>query len=143
MITRVRSALVCDDVRQEDNGKTLLIGVYGKDLHAGEKPAMLRLYLHIAFDVDADENEIDLRMCALSESIQRINLKAVHGYCTLTAGVTIALTEPRVFKVDVRNPGGDWIDCGEWQMAFAEDAEDSPPDLAEHIRRAAQQMADG
>lgn len=39
----IRSVIVCDDVRQEDNGKSLLIGVYVGDIVLPRLPSALRL----------------------------------------------------------------------------------------------------
>lgn len=140
MIRRVRAAILCDDVRQEDNGKGLLIGVYGRQLLAGQRPTMIGLNLQLAFDVDADQNEVELRMRALSERVQKLTLNAVRGYCTLSIGLNIALTEPRQLRVDIRNPEGAWLECGEWDLGFADNAEEAPLEFAEAVKEAAQRM---
>jgi hypothetical protein len=35
------SSVVCDDIRREDNGKMILIGVYGREVTVGALPALL------------------------------------------------------------------------------------------------------
>jgi hypothetical protein len=39
----IREVLFCDDIRREDNGKALLIGVYHGDMIVSNLPANLRL----------------------------------------------------------------------------------------------------
>ena len=41
----VESVLLCDDIRREDNGKAILIGVYSGDIVVPQFPAVLRLSL--------------------------------------------------------------------------------------------------
>lgn len=42
---RIESAILCDDIRREDNGKLLLIGVYGKNIGLLQLPATLVLHV--------------------------------------------------------------------------------------------------
>jgi hypothetical protein len=41
-------AIVCDDVRREDNGKFIIIGAYGSDIRVSSTLANLRLSLLVA-----------------------------------------------------------------------------------------------
>jgi hypothetical protein len=46
----IEFGLLCDDVRREDNGKLLLIGVYGGDIQFGSFPALAALRLVTKLD---------------------------------------------------------------------------------------------
>jgi hypothetical protein len=48
---RVLFGIVCDDVRREDNGKLVLIGVYGGSILVPSFPATVVLSLVLAVDV--------------------------------------------------------------------------------------------
>ena len=45
---KIEYAIVCDDVRREDNGKFIIIGAYGSDIRVSSYPANLRLSILIA-----------------------------------------------------------------------------------------------
>lgn len=55
---KVELALVCDDVRREDNGKLIIIGVYNRNIGVPQLPATLFLSLVVRLvatePVDAD-----------------------------------------------------------------------------------------
>lgn len=45
MSPRIESVIFCDDIRREDNGKVILIGVYGSDLVPGAVPSSFAISL--------------------------------------------------------------------------------------------------
>ncbi len=45
---KIEYAIVCDDVRREDNGKLIIIGAYASDIGLSSKSANLRLSLLVA-----------------------------------------------------------------------------------------------
>lgn len=45
---KIEYAIVCDDVRREDNGKLIIIGVYASDIRIPSHSANLRLSLLVA-----------------------------------------------------------------------------------------------
>lgn len=53
---KVRYAIVCDEVRREDNGKILLIGVYGTAIFVKKFPVTLALALMLGVDADEPVN---------------------------------------------------------------------------------------
>jgi hypothetical protein len=58
-----RYGVICDDVRREDNGKLLIIGVYSGYIIVQQLPATLLLSLVIAAEVDSSyEIPIELRV---------------------------------------------------------------------------------
>jgi hypothetical protein len=69
MSLEIRAALVCDDVRREDNGKLILIGVYGKDIGVTDLPANLVLSLVVRFEAsEAIDEDLEFRYCLGEES---------------------------------------------------------------------------
>lgn len=42
------SCIICDEVRTEDNGKSLLIGVYGQNIEVATFPAILSIQCYVA-----------------------------------------------------------------------------------------------
>jgi len=134
MITRLRAAILCDDVRTEDNGKNIFVGVYGNQIITGVRPAIIAGFLVLMLDADAEENKVDLRVSAITERTQTLMLKATGGLVTLITPLQIALVDEKPLRVAVRNEGSEtWLDCGEWQMTFAENAAEAPPEFAEQI----------
>ena len=49
----VNYAMLCDDVRFEDNGKLLIVGVYGPDILVTKFPAKIRVMLLLNFSSDS------------------------------------------------------------------------------------------
>jgi hypothetical protein len=49
---KIRFGIVCDEVRREDNGKLLLIGVYSSSIIVQQLPAVLVLSLVLGVDND-------------------------------------------------------------------------------------------
>jgi hypothetical protein len=47
-----RAVIVCDDVRREDNGKEILIGVYSSHILVSVFPANLRLFFYTMLSAD-------------------------------------------------------------------------------------------
>lgn len=61
---KIRNALICDDVRQEVNGKHFLIGVYSGDILVPEFPAALALSAYLEIDAPTvGEQELHIRFC--------------------------------------------------------------------------------
>jgi hypothetical protein len=58
----VRSVIICDDVRREDNGKEILIGVYNDKIVIDRQPPFLLPTLCVRFvmKIDSGEHKIDL-----------------------------------------------------------------------------------
>jgi len=46
----IKYALICDDVRREENGKLILIGVYGSNISLATMPATLPLVLALGIE---------------------------------------------------------------------------------------------
>ena len=52
-----RYALLCDDVRREDNGKLIIIGMYGGDIALPMLPSSIFASLVAAFDASEKQSE--------------------------------------------------------------------------------------
>ncbi|MFO1113035.1 MAG: hypothetical protein U1E38_01205 [Rhodospirillales bacterium] len=48
----LRYGIVCEDIRREDNGKLILIGVFARDIGISNFPASLVLALCVSMEVD-------------------------------------------------------------------------------------------
>lgn len=58
-----RYAIVCDDIRREDNGKQIMIGVYTGDILVNTFPSNINLsfWIHLAV-IEAGSAEIEVRV---------------------------------------------------------------------------------
>jgi len=98
---RIKFGIVCDDVRREDNGKLILIGIYGSNILVSSFPAMLALSLVISVDVlENFEGPILIRALLNGEKIVegRTNLTMVIGNDAL---ITLPTMPVRIDKAGV------------------------------------------
>jgi hypothetical protein len=56
------SVIVCDDIRREDNGKAILIGVFLNDLIVSEIPALIRVCLWFTGAMRGRESKFSVRI---------------------------------------------------------------------------------
>ena len=66
---KFENAIICDEVRVEDTGKHIIIGVYSESIAVSDFPANLLLSFWIQFYVDRD-GEIDIELRILSNKKQ-------------------------------------------------------------------------
>lgn len=62
---KIESAFICDDVRQEGNGKFIFIGAYSQDILISSFPTALNLYIVISArfeNANGQEIEIEARL---------------------------------------------------------------------------------
>ena len=52
MTIEVKSVLICEDIRREDTGKLMLIGVYGRDIGFVRFPAAAAFRLSVRLETD-------------------------------------------------------------------------------------------
>ena len=64
MALQIHYGLVCDEVRREDNGKLILIGVYGTNIQLSEATAHLALTC-VLLATASEAREIDIEFEAL------------------------------------------------------------------------------
>lgn len=133
MILRCRSAILCDDVRTEDNGKSFLIGTYGKVVLANQIPSLLQFIIAMTFDTDQDKTTVEIRVSTLTSNIIVNELVGTEGYAGLLIPLQVALTEPRTLTLEYRDPGAEWIVAGSWELRFSDNVVPAPPAIAEQI----------
>jgi len=117
---RLRATLLCDDVRREDNGKLLFIGVYTPGIRAARLPASIPLCAFLIWDVGAP-----------GVHQFRLQLRNAETGVTLLDGQA---------TMDVRNAGAGYLTLklgaipfelpGAYQLLFMLDGDETP--VGEH-----------
>jgi hypothetical protein len=114
---KVRDVLVCDDIRTEDNGKQILIGVYTGNILLNEFPASLLL----SFWIDVNQPvagqvpfQIRCFITGQSEPVFHIqgtgesSLPSPHAQISLR-GVPLKVTrDDSVLRVELKQYEGEW-----------------------------------
>ncbi len=94
---KMQYALVCDDVRREDSGKLILIGVYARDIRLTSVPATLVLSLVV--NVMAPEPlEVDFEFQCIVDEVQKGSAK---GHLKLTEAGASLFNIPRLVLPDI------------------------------------------
>lgn len=111
----VLNKILCEDVRQEQNNKHILIGVYSGDMLVGELPANVQLsfYLELAFKSPGDQI-LHLRLSGPGKRTAELKMAAQ----VTEIGTPSAVTSPRfevlmdqegVFRLDLSDDGVQWV----------------------------------
>jgi hypothetical protein len=112
---RLQFAFICDDARREDNGKILLIGVYGQTMVLSQLPAQLLLCQVTWFETDSPRNSPFKSRVFLDETL----ITEGGGELHFAEGVSIALF-PRI-PIFIDKPGKlifqVRMEAGEWETA--------------------------
>lgn len=88
---RLLNAVFCEDIRHEDNGKDILIGVYSEVMAPSRCPINLRLSLWIQYEAaQSGETEIMLRL-RFGDAPQEAPEARLHMSIAEPGEVTIAL----------------------------------------------------
>lgn len=111
---QVISAIICDDVRREINGKDILIGVFGSGMKIGAIPSLVSLSFWLELYATAGSHELTLRMIdpngatvfqtptnKVETKIDGFNHSAIVG-----APIQISLTGD--FKLQINTQSGEW-----------------------------------
>jgi Family of unknown function (DUF6941) len=110
----IKYVVVCDDARQEDNGKTILIGIYGEDYIVPRFPVGVSLCFWIRFEpTTTGEIELDFRLKGGDEiefftgkTKFAIHLKQLSGLPLKLPAVPIQA--PIELALEIKQPGIDW-----------------------------------
>ncbi len=112
---QVITAIICDDVRREANGKDILIGVYGSGMRVEAIPHLIMLAFWLELKTfEIGSHEFSMRIMAPNEAIifqsppTRINVENI-GYSHMALGgvpVQISTTGKMEFQVSIS--GGEW-----------------------------------
>jgi hypothetical protein len=116
----IKAFIVCDDIRREDNGKEILIGVYSAGIVAPQFPVALALSFWMQFVASSAANllEVEFRLMG-GEDTQFWAIKAQvavakAGLGSLGIGqVPVMLQIPTVLQLQMKLPGQDWRPVGE------------------------------
>lgn len=73
---KIDSAFFCDDVRRENNGKLIAIGMYGNRIFMGSFPAALRFWamLNVHFP-DAGRHAFKVRLNMAKAMLQEVSIE--------------------------------------------------------------------
>ena len=107
-------ALVCDDIRREDSGKLIFIGVYARDVRVSKTPATL--VLSLAVNVQASKaltTDIEIRW--LVDGAQRSQIKGQlvveepgPAMLTVTGLIVTGIEDDATLEFEWRAPDQDW-----------------------------------
>lgn len=131
----LRWALLCDEVRTEDNGKHFIIGAYRKAVVLNTRPALLSLRLTGAFEfVSHGEHKLEFRVTTPGGqglgAIQSLPDAEPGTYADFNVPLVDFLHSDGVIQLDWRVDGDDWGPPMTWQIAFSPDATDVSEDQA-------------
>lgn len=113
-------AVICDDIRKEDNGKLILIGVYSGNILVGGFPGKLALatWLH-GYGHELEEVDIEIRyQFVADESEEKPYIVGAQGKITVVntkdevsvplPRMPVVFAGPGLLSVDYRLGGGRW-----------------------------------
>lgn len=117
MAIDVKSAIICDDIRTEDNGKRLLIGVYTGDILFTEFPVAFAPSIMLEFVpfVQGGAMEFEMKLEAPTGKKSRASPGSLE-IANQTRAVLIVnfqpvdLLEPGPFRFLMRPKGGRWTE---------------------------------
>lgn len=95
---RIHNAIICDEVRKEDNGKLILIGVYPFDALVSDFPAQMAPVLWMQLFVDRN-GEFDVEFRIQKDKNTITNNKAIMIVKDHLPPVTITLP-PALIEID-------------------------------------------
>ena len=112
-LIKFHHAILCDDVRKEDSGKLIFIGVYGPTLKVNKLPATLPLRAIIPVSAkDAFEVSFEFRVKLGRKKIFAANVTARTDYqgdsFIIIPQFILELDHPDVLNISVRLNEGKW-----------------------------------
>lgn len=124
---RLRNAVFCEDIRHEDNGKDMLIGVYSDVMAPSRCPIDLRLSLWIQYDAaQTGDIEVKLRLrfgdVSPETPAARVRIAiAEPGEVTLVLrGMPVAINGSGVLLLEHCLPGQDWTEIARKRVTCPE-----------------------
>jgi hypothetical protein len=138
-VARLRSAILCDEIRREDNGKLFIIGCYTDGVVASQRPALLILHVLLLFDISVPgSHHLEYRISAPGAGGTGGVVTAENA----AAGVCVAAVAPVPCFAEAESPiclewrvdEGDWSEPLSWRISFAPNAAIQPPEAAEAAR---------
>lgn len=128
----IKAAIMCDEIRREDNGKGLFIGVYLGDVVVKAFPAALRLTWvllaqprsssehEMEFKLTYDENTADPKTVLARMEIQSTPPDGVEEVQLILPDVTLTFKEQTTLTLSVK-------DNGEWHPIVKKSLMLAPP----------------
>jgi len=138
-LVRIRGLVLCDQMRTEDNGKHILIGVYDAGLGAPAFPSISTLVCYGAFELVADDvRTIEFRLAApgssgIGQIVLNEGLKK-GAAAPFLANISFLAERPGELKFDWRADNSSWAPPIRWGLALAEGGETLPPEAAQQVR---------
>lgn len=65
---QINSVIICDDIRKEDNGKVIFIGVYSGDILVTKLPALLKLCYWLSGETTQINSEFEVEITLQKKS---------------------------------------------------------------------------
>jgi hypothetical protein len=119
---KVNYALVCDSIRQEDNGKLIFVGVYTGDILISRYPAdlTLQVWLEMLPEVGGDPEDFSVRirqgpddglvLGELEATVERIDPDQPVGPTQVSLPpIPFHVERPSEFIVELKAGEGDWM----------------------------------
>lgn len=110
-----QQAVICDDVRREDNGKSILIGVYSHDIIVAKLPATFSLASYIVGTVTGvDEAKFETRVKVNNEVMHsgrgtiRITSRDNPYFTLVSPALPLEIAEEGELVLDAKIEGGRW-----------------------------------
>lgn len=105
--------ILCDDIRREQNGKFILIGVYGISILCNEFPAQLNLHLFCSIQpTRLGDVELEFQFCLDEKPLVGAELLAQFTGLTedlfSTPALPVTLKGPGTLSLRCREARGDW-----------------------------------
>lgn len=111
----IKYAVICDDIRREDNGKQILIGVYSEDIIVSSFPAQLNLAMWLQCKAE-NSGEVNFDFRALRDGNDEIfkgsaKIQVPTADKLLSIAVTpliVQIISPGTLTFQVRQHQGRW-----------------------------------
>lgn len=129
----VKYAIICDDIRKEDTGKLILIGVYSRDIRVAAFPATLVLSLCVGIESDEPKESDIYLQCMIGDNIKfnaeiRVEVQeAGSGVMTLPPFVLNNITEGGIIVFKFKIDEADWQTVASIPILLLPSVASSPP----------------
>jgi hypothetical protein len=129
-------ALFCDDIRYENNGKQILIGVYTGDILISQIPAIISLAVWIAFERINDttgELPVEFRMIntqgnSLGYGSATLHLTSdLHDGAIALPGLPLQLQQPDTLTFQLKQADDRWESIRSTHVRLAPTSATAPP----------------
>lgn len=107
------SLVVCDEIRKEDNGKAILIGVYSGDILVNELPIQIGISLWVHLNVSGPgEIPFEFRFVGIKSAVSELsgnaNIKGAGAAIISTPPIPVLLESEGELKIEMKYGDSDW-----------------------------------